>query len=207
MRRRCSDPSGCCAPGASSVIYISHRLKEIFEISDRVTVLRDGKHVLTQPTAEVTHEATGARHDRDGAEGTAGIGGVPGSAQSEEALRIEGAISLTVHRGEIVGLAGLAGAGRTRLLEWLFGAARSPGASEVFVGGRRVKLRTPRGRDPQRPRPGARRPEGQRPGAGRFRAAQYRTGRRANAILYPRVPRRQQAAQQWVGALRIKVAG
>ena len=39
-----------------SVIYISHRLKEIFEISDRVTVMRDGRRVLTQPTSEVTHE-------------------------------------------------------------------------------------------------------------------------------------------------------
>jgi ABC-type sugar transport system ATPase subunit len=122
-----------------SVIYISHHLREIFKISDRVTVLRDGKHVLTRPTSAATSDELVR----------AMIGGELKQYQqppvtcitTEEVLRIAGAINLGLCRGEVVGLAGLAGAGRTELLEQLFGVR--PTRSEVFLAGKPVELRTP----------------------------------------------------------------
>jgi len=197
-----------------SLIYISHRLKEIFEISDRVTVLRDGKRVLTQPTSEVTHEelvrAMIGMELKKRLESAAS-----GSARSEEALRIEGSISLAVHCGEIVGLAGLAGAGRTRLLEWLFAASRAywkmtrenaRPASEVFVGGRRVRLRTPVDavRNGLALVPDDRKTKGLVLGASVLNNIALSSGR---TRFFIRRAQEERAAQQWVGALRIKVAG
>jgi len=111
------------------VIFISHRLKEVFQVADRVTVLRDGKRVLTT-------EVAGASVDdlvraMVGTELSARVvpQGVAGSV-GEEAIRVEGPVRFAVRRGEVVGLAGLAGAGRTELLEWLFGAGTRTG--QVF---------------------------------------------------------------------------
>jgi ribose transport system ATP-binding protein len=125
-----------------SVVYISHRLREVFEIADRVTVMRDGRRVFTRSTAETTPddlvramvgEELKARMASSAAcEGT-----------QEEALRIDGNINLVVRRGEVVGLAGLAGAGRTELLEWLFGADGAP-ARRIAVNGVDVTIRNPR---------------------------------------------------------------
>jgi len=197
-----------------SVIYISHRLKEIFEISDRVTVLRDGKRVLTQPTSEVTHEEL--VRAMIGVELKERRRAAPaGSAQSEEALRIQGSISMTVHRGEIVGLAGLAGAGRTRLLEWLFGAGgthrRTTGGdacaiTEVLVNGRRVGLRTPVDaiRNGLALVPDDRKAKGLVLGASVLQNIALAGGR---TRFFVRRSQEEQMAQQWIGALRIKVAG
>jgi ribose transport system ATP-binding protein len=124
-----------------SVIYISHRLREIFRISDRVTVLRDGRRVLTEDTAGMSEGAL--VQAMVGSELKERLENQPASrATSAEAIRIEGPVNITVHRGEIVGLAGLAGAGRTRLLERIFGA-RKKSAGRVFVNGRAVIIRTP----------------------------------------------------------------
>ncbi|MDR2908875.1 MAG: ATP-binding cassette domain-containing protein [Oscillospiraceae bacterium] len=111
------------------IIYISHRMSEILKISDDVTVMRDGRHVDTTPAAELStdmiitrmvgRELTNVYPPKDN---------VPG----EEILRVEGLsalyqnlrdVSFTLRRGEILGLAGLVGAGRTELLENLFGLA------------------------------------------------------------------------------------
>jgi ribose transport system ATP-binding protein len=188
----------------AGVIYISHRLKEIFEIADRVTVLRDGRHVLTQPASEVTHEelvrAMIGRERKERARPAAA------SDASEEALRIEGATDLTVHRGEIVGLAGLAGAGRTRLLEQLFGARGMPRSTEVFVNGRRVRLRTPR--DAVRHGialvPDDRKAKGLVLGASVLQNIALAGGR---GRVFIRRSQEERAARQWIGSLRIKVSG
>src|SRR6185369_1717515 len=123
------------------IIYISHRLKEIFRISDRVTVMRDGRRVLTEDTAGTTEAAivqamVGAefKERRE-------VHPAP-SLTATEAIRIEGLVDITVRHGEIVGLAGLAGAGRTKLLESIFGARRHY-AGRVFVNGRAVTIRSP----------------------------------------------------------------
>ncbi|HUK15109.1 MAG TPA: sugar ABC transporter ATP-binding protein [Bryobacteraceae bacterium] len=185
------------------VIYISHRLKEIFEISDRVTVLRDGRRVLTQPTFQLTHEELvramigTALNER--------LASAPsGSAQPEEALRIRGSIDLTVRRGEIVGLAGLAGAGRTSLLEWLFGAAHRP--AEICVEGRRARLRSPVDaiRHGLALVPDDRKNKGLVLGASVMHNMALAGGR---GQFFIRRSQQEQAARQWIGTLRIKVAG
>ena len=127
------------------LIYISHRLREIFEISDRVTVLRDGDRVFTRRTSEVTQEelvrAMIGAELKERLESKA----ASRTRSEEEALRMEGPIRLAVHRGEIVGVAGLAGAGSTELLEGLFGAggAHAGAPTGVLVDGQRTRLRNP----------------------------------------------------------------
>ncbi|MCW2890048.1 MAG: ribose transport system ATP-binding protein [Streptosporangiaceae bacterium] len=127
-----------------AVVYISHRLAEIREIGDRVTVLKDGRTVAvglparTTPTAEVVALMTGrsTEHsfpDRDAEPG-------------EEVLRVEdlalpgrfSGVSFHVRAGEIVGLAGLVGSGRSEILETVYGARR-PSAGRVLVDGRPLR--------------------------------------------------------------------
>ena len=124
-----------------SVIYISHRLPEIITLSDRVTVMRDGRRVLTEDTACMT-EGTIVRA-MVGEELKERLDERPlSTAGSLEAIRIEGLVDITLHRGEIVGLAGLAGSGRTRLLESIFGARRGF-TGTIFVKGIQVEIHSP----------------------------------------------------------------
>ena len=129
------------------IIYISHRLEEIREIGDRVTVLRDGHLIGTRAVAEVTVDdliqmMVGRelkdqfpRHRRP-----------PGEVALEiRNLSLQGAlhdVSLTVHRGEIVGLSGLVGSGRTALARVIFGIDR-PDAGEIRVFGTAVPVDSP----------------------------------------------------------------
>jgi ribose transport system ATP-binding protein len=126
-----------------SVIYISHRLPEIFEVTDRVTVMRDGRRVLTQDTPATTPDELVRAMVGEDLKTRLDVQPVTSGADREEALRVNGNMNLVVRRGEVVGLAGLAGAGRTELLEWLFGAARDS-ASRVVVNGAPVTIRNPR---------------------------------------------------------------
>ncbi|MER7460771.1 sugar ABC transporter ATP-binding protein [Micromonospora sp. NPDC126480] len=129
-----------------AVIYISHRLEEIREIGDRVTVLKDGRTTAANlsardtPTGDLVSRMTGRTieyvfPDRP-AEAPAG----------EELLRVEGLtragefadVSLSVRAGEIVGIAGLVGSGRSELLETIYGARRAE-AGTVTMAGRRLR--------------------------------------------------------------------
>jgi ribose transport system ATP-binding protein len=131
-----------------SVIYITHRLKEVYQGPDRVTVLRDGKRVAAAPVAEMTLEAL--VHHMVGRPAREQFPPSESRAEASEALRVEGFsargrlhdVTFRVRRGEVVGLAGLAGAGRTELLEALFGASERE-AGRVFIEGRPVEIRTP----------------------------------------------------------------
>jgi len=128
-----------------AVIYISHRLEEIREIGDRVTVLKDGRTTATDlparttPTRELVAKMTGRSIEYIFPDRVESSGG-------EELLRVTGLsragefsdVSLTVHSGEIVGIAGLVGSGRSELLETIFGARR-PDAGEVRVAGRPLR--------------------------------------------------------------------
>lgn len=131
------------------VIYISHRLEEIFALADRVTVLRDGESVVTNPVDGLT-EAQMIRL-MVGREVSAIYPPAEGKA-GETVLSVkrlgcrEGGVSgvdLYVRAGEIVGLAGLVGAGRTELARVLFGITPAD-AGEISLGGKTVRIRSPR---------------------------------------------------------------
>jgi ribose transport system ATP-binding protein len=128
-----------------AVIYISHRLEEIREIGDRVTVLKDGRTTAanlparTTPTRDLVSRMTGRTIEYVFPE-------VPDTGVGQELLRVDGLtrrgefadVSLTVHTGEIVGIAGLVGSGRSELLETIFGARRAE-AGTVRVAGRPLR--------------------------------------------------------------------
>ncbi|WP_204082937.1 sugar ABC transporter ATP-binding protein [Asanoa ishikariensis] len=129
-----------------AVIYISHRLEEIREIGDRVTVLKDGRTTAASlparstPTRDLVSRMTGRTIEYVFPER------VNAPTEPEELLRVEGLarqgefedISLTVGKGEIVGIAGLVGSGRSELLETIFGA-RQPEQGRIYVKGKALR--------------------------------------------------------------------
>jgi ABC-type sugar transport system ATPase subunit len=131
----------------SSVILITHRLREVFAVCDRATVLRDGEtRAVLDVAATDTDEIIRLMVGRE-------LGQVHRTEQmpGDNVLEIRGLsrgkvlhdISLHVRRGEIVGLAGLVGAGRSALVRTIFGL-RQLDAGEVLVGGEAVRVRSPR---------------------------------------------------------------
>jgi len=120
-----------------SVIYISHRMGEIFQVADRVTVLKDGRCQGTRPAGEVTgRELIRLMVGRD-----VEVQSGPSSATAEPLLRVNGLagrgfrdVSFVLHRGEILGVAGLVGAGRTEVAQTLFGYLPRA-AGEVYLKG------------------------------------------------------------------------
>jgi rhamnose transport system ATP-binding protein len=130
------------------VIYISHRLEEIFALADRVTVLRDGESVGTHPVAAMNESALiRLMVGREVAQIYPPSESAPGEVVL--ALRKVGCaasgvrdVTLDVRAGEVVGLAGLVGAGRTELARVLFGLTPAD-AGEILLNGERVTLRTP----------------------------------------------------------------
>ncbi len=132
-----------------AVLYVSHRLEEIFEICDGVTVLRDGRLVETFEgmaglTAEVVVNRMVGRDITD-------IYGYRPREHSKVRLEVRGLFgpglsapaSFSVSGGEIVGMFGLVGAGRSELLRLVYGAARPLVSGEVFIDGEPVVIRTP----------------------------------------------------------------
>lgn len=131
-----------------SVIFITHRLDEIFEIADRITVMRDGCIIGTRSVAETTkaelismmigREMTKQFPPRD-----VRIG--------EELLRVENisdgkkvkGVSFSVARGEVLGVAGLVGAGRTETMRMVFGADKRV-SGDIYLNGKKVHIRSPR---------------------------------------------------------------
>ncbi|MBC7810611.1 MAG: sugar ABC transporter ATP-binding protein [Burkholderiales bacterium] len=113
-----------------SIIYISHRMDEVFALADRITVLRDGRHIVTAPASELTrtqliHHMVG-RDLGDMQRRSSSGSGEPLLKVRHLSLNRPGVIplkdiSFDVHKGEVLGIAGLMGAGRTELLETLFG--------------------------------------------------------------------------------------
>jgi ribose transport system ATP-binding protein len=127
-----------------AVVYISHRLEEIREIGDRVTVLKDGRTTAanlparTTPTRELVSRMTGRTieyvfPERRESPTTATLLQVEGLSRAGEFQDV----SLAVHRGEIVGIAGLVGSGRSELLETIFGARRADSGT-VTMDGKRI---------------------------------------------------------------------
>jgi ABC-type sugar transport system ATPase subunit len=132
-----------------SIIYISHYLEEIFRIADRVTVLRNGRKVVTSPVSECTQDqvvewmvgykmSRNIRENKDFSDG-------------EKVLQAEGLtqkrgkvnqVSFAVKKGEVVGLAGVVGSGRTELLKMVFGAEKKV-AGRITIGGKTVDISDP----------------------------------------------------------------
>ena len=138
-----------------TILYISHKMDEVFRLADRISVLRDGKHVATLDRAEaderkITHlmvgreiEETDVSSPRQPQEVVLQVENLwlpwPGHARQ---WRLQN-ISFSLRRGEILGIAGLMGAGRTELLECLFGASSDPPQGRILLGGQPVSFRHP----------------------------------------------------------------
>lgn len=128
-----------------AIVYITHRLDEIREIGDLVTILKDGRTAArdlpaaTTPTRVLVGHMTGRpveyvfppRAGQQAGKELLSIQGLSRTGEFED-------VSFTLHAGEIVGFAGLVGAGRSELVETLYGA-RKPSAGRVFVEGRRLR--------------------------------------------------------------------
>ncbi|UCD37154.1 MAG: sugar ABC transporter ATP-binding protein [Fidelibacterota bacterium] len=131
-----------------SIIYISHRLEELFEIGDRVTVLRDGKYIGTEQISDVTksqlitmmaNRELKAHFPKEKA------------ARGDEVLKVSGLvrkgalddINFSLYRGEVLGIAGLLGSGRTELARALFGIDRMD-AGQIFINGKPEKIGSPK---------------------------------------------------------------
>lgn len=131
-----------------SFVYISHKMDEIFQICDEIAVLRDGKMILTKPTKETNmNELIAAMVGRSLDKRFPDVDNVPG----EDFLEVRKLttkyepiiedVSFTVKRGEIFGLYGLVGAGRSELLESLFGI-RTIASGEIIVGGKKLRFKS-----------------------------------------------------------------
>src|SRR5437867_11720661 len=128
-----------------TVIYVSHRLEEIFRLCDAVTVLRDGRHVATEPIAvtnpdRVIHQMVGrevkqytSQHlSRDLGEELLRVADLSSPGKFSD-------VSFTVRRGEILGFAGLVGAGRSEVAQAIFGLDDAA-TGKVFVRGKELRL-------------------------------------------------------------------
>jgi rhamnose transport system ATP-binding protein len=132
-----------------AVLYISHRLDEIFALSDTVTVMRDGRHISTRPTAETTQDAMIA--EMVGRDMTGRFARIPTQATGETMLRVTGLgrtgafrdISFSIQAGEVVCLSGLVGARRTDVGLALFGIAPADRGT-IEVAGKQVTITGPR---------------------------------------------------------------
>ena len=127
-----------------TVIYISHRMEEIFRIADMVTVLRDGCHIRTMPVDEVDrHQLISLMVGREiGNEYPKKICPIGKPALKVEGLTRTGVIkdvSFEVHHGEILGFSGLVGAGRTETARCIF-AADKASAGKIYIDGEQVTL-------------------------------------------------------------------
>jgi ABC-type sugar transport system ATPase subunit len=140
----------------TTILYISHKMDEVFRLADRITVLRDGRHVKTVDRAATSPtEITGWMVGRE----IAGHAFHEPRPRGHRLLEVENLtlpwpehprgyrlkdVSLDLHAGEILGVAGLMGAGRTELLETIFGAVEPTWTGTIRVGGRPVRFTHPR---------------------------------------------------------------
>ena len=131
-----------------AVLFVSHKLEELFELCDRVTVMRDGEHVVTDDIENMDNDKLIAA--MVGRKLTNQFPRIE-IERGEEALRVEHLVrkgvvkdvSFSAYRGEILGFAGLVGAGRTETMRALFGADPDT-EGKIFVDGKEVRIRSPK---------------------------------------------------------------
>lgn len=129
-----------------SIVYISHRMAEIFAVCDRITVMRDGENVLTDDCSNLSMDrlveamlGSGAGSSLEWHERRHELGGEP--ALRVEDISLDGHfdnVSFSVFPGEIVGLAGLMGSGRTEIAESIFGV-RKPQRGRIVMNGKEIR--------------------------------------------------------------------
>ena len=140
-----------------AVVYISHRIDEVMLLADRVTVFRDGAHVLTEPIAVLSRDAIIRAMVGREKVGVAAAAHAPGAERvlsvQDLSLDVPGrrgwrrvldGVSFDVHRGEILGIGGLLGSGRTEILETIFGSSIGRRGGEIALDGRLVAINSPR---------------------------------------------------------------
>lgn len=132
----------------SSIIYISHKMDEILRISNDVTVMRDGKWISTNPARELTIDTiiqmmVGRELKDRYPEKTAKIGDVLMEVKNLSTLEpcFEN-VNFELHKGEVLGIAGLVGSKRTEVLETIFGL-RQKGSGEIIVNGKKIENKSP----------------------------------------------------------------
>ena len=135
-------------------IYISHRLEEFFKITDRVTVMRDGKIITTQPTSDVTQNdlikyMVGREMKERFPKGNRKPGDVIFEVEGLEATdpnvpnrKVLNGVTFNVRKGEILGIAGLMGSGRTELVTTIFGEYGIVTSGNIRINGREIKPRS-----------------------------------------------------------------
>jgi simple sugar transport system ATP-binding protein len=129
-----------------STLFVSHKISEVFEISDNMTILRNGRHVITAPVSELTprkviHYMTG-REIED-----TQYNYQPPAQDTQPLLRVQGLTSLgnfvdvsfELHPGEILGITGLLGSGRTELALALFGVQHAS-SGDIYISGKQVRI-------------------------------------------------------------------
>ena len=129
------------------IIYISHRMEEIFKITDRISILRDGQYRGTLQTAETNEEAVtqlmiGRKLDLSRAASTHALGEVALEVRGLSCGALFQDVSFEVRRGEVLGFYGLVGAGRTEIAETLFGL-RDASSGQILLDGETVRIGSP----------------------------------------------------------------
>lgn len=130
-----------------SIVYISHRLEEVFELSDRITVLKDGKYVATVNTPETTSEdLVKLMVGRDPSD----LFPEKTNTQQEVVFKVENIslghkvndVSFDVRKGEVFGMAGLVGAGRTETMRAIFGVDKRE-QGKIYLNGKELEIKSP----------------------------------------------------------------
>lgn len=131
-----------------AILFVSHKLEELFELCDRVTVMRDGEHIVTEDIVNMTEDSlinamVGRTLDNLYPKEFGAKGDVWLEAKGLVEHGVLNDVSFQAHAGQITGFAGLVGAGRTETMRAIFGADRLDGG-EVYIKGEKVTIRTPK---------------------------------------------------------------
>ena len=131
-----------------AIIYITHKMDEVFRIADRVTVMRDGEHIITEDTVNLTEDSlinamVGRTLDNLYPKEFGTKGDVWLEARNLNEAGVLHDVSFKAYGGQITGFAGLVGAGRTETMRAVFGADKLD-SGEIYVKGEKVHIRTPK---------------------------------------------------------------
>lgn len=131
-----------------AVIYITHKMDEVFKIADEITVLRDGAFICTEPASAMNHnklveKMVGRELNQVFHKEQAAIGDIKLEVQNLSREGVFSGVNFQVHKGEIFGIAGLMGAGRTEVVEALFGVT-GKSSGRILIDGEEVAINSPK---------------------------------------------------------------